>query len=136
MKDDYDLSNFPKDHPMYDATNKKVPGKMKLETGAEVIYEFVGLKPKMYSICYGKDEKELKRAKGVNTSVVKRCMRHQDYKTALFKKKCRRDTMRRIGSELHQIYTYEQKKISLNPYDDKRFILANGINSVPYGYKL
>ena len=30
--------------------------------------------------------------------------------------------MRRIGSEKHEIYTYDQMKISLNPYDNMRYI--------------
>ena len=134
MKHYYDLSNFPKDHPMYDVSNKKVPGKMKLETGSDVIHEFIGLKPKMYSVLYGNDCREMKKAKGVSSSVVKRHMRHSDYKTALFQKKRYQHKMRRIGSERHQIYTYDQEKISLNPYDDKRFILDDGICSLPYGY--
>ena len=61
MKEHYDLSNFPADHPMYSIKNKKVPGKMKIETGSETIHEFVGLKPKMYSLLYGRDVKEMKK---------------------------------------------------------------------------
>ena len=61
MEEHYDLSNFPVDHPMYSSKNKKIPGKMKIETGSETIHEFVGLKPKMYSLLYGKDVKEMKK---------------------------------------------------------------------------
>ena len=46
----FDLSNFPKDHPNYDAINKLIPGKFKDEMGGAVIMEFVGLRAKMYSI--------------------------------------------------------------------------------------
>jgi len=135
MKQHYDLSNFPKDHPMYSTINKKVPGKMKIETGSEIVYEFVGLKPKMYSVLYGKDAKEMKKAKGVSTSVVKRILRHKDYTKCLMQQKRFTHKMRRIGSKKHQIYTYEQEKISLNPYDDKRYLLDDGIRSLPYGHK-
>ena len=46
----YDTSNYPKDHPLYDARNKKALGKMKDECGGEPIEEVVALRPKMYSI--------------------------------------------------------------------------------------
>ena len=49
-KDLFDLSNFTKDSKYYCADNKKVPGEMKDEYGGTAIYEFVGPKPKMYSI--------------------------------------------------------------------------------------
>ena len=49
-KDLFDLSNFTKDSKYYCADNKKVLGKMKDKYGGTAIYEFVGPKPKMYSI--------------------------------------------------------------------------------------
>ena len=45
-----DTSNYSKDHPLYDARNKKVLGKMKDECGGERIEEVVALRPKMYLI--------------------------------------------------------------------------------------
>ena len=92
------------------------------------MHKFIGLKPKMYSILYGKDTKEIKRTKGISTAVVKRYMLHKDYKSSLFNRKRYQHNMRRFGSERHEIYTYNQEKISLNPYDDKRFILSYGIH--------
>ena len=53
MKQDswmYDTSNYPKDHPLYSATNKKVLGKMKDECGGDVIQEVVAIRAKMYSV--------------------------------------------------------------------------------------
>ena len=130
----YDLSNLPQDHPMHSSLNKKVPGKIKLEMGEDVIQEFIGLKPKMYSILYGEDLKESKKAKGVNRAVVRRTLRHKDYKVSLMEQRRFTHRMRRIGSEKHQLYTYDQSKLTLNPYDDKRFLI-DGVKSVPYGYK-
>ena len=46
----YDTSNYSKDHPLYDARNKKVLGKMKDECGEDVIEEVVAVRPKMYSV--------------------------------------------------------------------------------------
>ena len=43
--------------------------------------------------------------------------------------------MRRIGSKNHNLGTYETNKISLSCFDDKRYILKNGINTLAYGHK-
>ena len=136
IQDHFDFSNLPKDHFMYSCVNKKVPGKMKLETGAEVIHEFIGLKPKMYSLLFGSDVKEMKRAKGVKSSVLKRHLHHSSYVDCLKDRKKFINRMRRIGSKNHEIFTIEEEKVSLSPYDDKRFYDSSGLYSVPYGYKI
>jgi len=47
----FDTSNFPKDHFLFSEENKKVIGKMKMEEAEiGIIREFVGLRPKMYSL--------------------------------------------------------------------------------------
>jgi hypothetical protein len=48
--EEYDFSDYPKDHPCYSVENKKVVGKFKDECLSRAIAEFVGLRPKMYSI--------------------------------------------------------------------------------------
>ena len=49
----------------------------------------------------------------------------------------KRHTMRTIKSHKHELYTVEQKKKTLTVYDNKRFILCDGISSLPYNhYKL
>ena len=50
-------------------------------------------------------------------------------------KKVVRHKMKRIQSELHRIGTYDINKISLSCFDDKRFILDDGINTLAYGHK-
>ena len=53
MKNDitrFDTSDYPKDHPLYSNTNKKVLGKMKDECAGTPPSEFVGLQSKMYSL--------------------------------------------------------------------------------------
>ena len=68
--EDYDTSDYPKDHPLYSVKNKKVLGKMKDEVAGRVIAEFIGLRPEMYSILESKGT-EQRRAKGVKKAVVK-----------------------------------------------------------------
>ena len=67
----YDKSDYPKEHPLHSNTNKKVLGKMKDECAGAPIAECVCLRLKMYSILK-EDEKNIKKAKGVKRSVVKK----------------------------------------------------------------
>ena len=47
-------------------------------------------------------------------------------------KKMMKHQMRRIQSKLHKIRTYDVCKISLSCFDDKRYILGDGINNLAY----
>ena len=42
--------------------------------------------------------------------------------------------MKTIRSEYHQISSYQINKVSLSPFDDKRYILADAISSYAYGH--
>ena len=50
----------------------------------------------------------------------------------MFNKKMIRHKMKRSQSKLHRIRTYDVCKISLSCFDDKRYILDDSINSLPY----
>ena len=63
LRQHFDLSNFPADHHLFNTENKMVTLKFKDELGGVPIEEFVGLKPKMYSISAGGRQKL--SAKGV-----------------------------------------------------------------------
>ena len=43
--------------------------------------------------------------------------------------------MKRIQSKLHRIGTDDVCKISLSCFDDKRYILDDGVNSLAYFHK-
>jgi len=85
----------------------------------------------MYSYTIG--EEEHKKAKGVKKLVVKKEIKHYDYLDVLFNNKTMHHQMNTIRSELHQINSYHLNKVSLNPYDDKRYLLDDGITSYAYG---
>ena len=59
----------------------------------------------------------------------------QESYDTLFKKKILRHKMRRIGSKNHNLGTSETNKRSLSCFDDKRYILKNGINTLVQGHK-
>ena len=133
-KNMFDFSDYPQDSKFFDLVDKKVIGKMKDGFKGKIISEFVGLKPKMYSLI-DVDDKQNKKAKGVNKNVVKN-IRHKKFVDVLFSKKLMRHKMKRIQSKLHRrIETYDVCKISLSCLDDKRYKLDVGINSLPYFHK-
>ena len=43
--------------------------------------------------------------------------------------------MREVKPKNHNLGSYETNKISLPRFDDKRYILKNGINTLAYGNK-
>ena len=60
----FELSHHYNDSRFYDPDNKKVTRKMKDEVRRKIINEFVGLKPKMYSLVTVDDE-EIRKAKDI-----------------------------------------------------------------------
>ena len=129
----YDTSGYPEDHPLHSTANKKVLGKMKDECSGRPIAEYIGLRPKMYSILeVGGDN--IKKAKGVKKNVVKRHIRHEQYREALFGKKTFRHGMDVLRSEKHHIYGQHLNKVSLSPFDSKRWIAENGVDTLAYGH--
>ena len=129
-KDLFDNSDYPKSSKFFFVENKKVIGKFKDEAAGDPITEFVGLKSKMYS--YSTEGKENKTAKGVRKNIIKRDLSLADYRDTLMNCKTMRHKMRTIRSEYHQISSYQINKVSLSPFDDKRYILDDGISSYAY----
>ena len=131
----YDTSNYPKTHSLFSEKNKKVVGKMKDECEGNPIIEYIGLRPKMYSILTLNDAHNAKRAKGVKGAVTKKCITHENYKEALFDKKTFIHGMNFIRSEGHVIYSQRVNKVSLSPLDTKRFIHEDGVHTSAYGFR-
>ena len=75
------MSNFDPSNEFYDDTNKKVLGKFKDECDGKPPSEFVGLRPKMYSLQCGASEK--KTGKGIQRAYLKQNIKHDDYRRCL-----------------------------------------------------
>ena len=145
----FDTSGYPKHHPLHSTCNKKVLGKFKDECNGVAIAEFVGLRPKLYSLrldeaehsayleAGGDDELKalVKKAKGTKKSVVKKEILFQNYLDTL--QTGRSFTHSQVGfrSEAHQVYTTRITKTSLSALDTKRFICEDGVTSLAYGHK-
>ena len=85
-------------------------GKMKLEYREIPINKFAGLK-----------------SKGVNIATE-----FDELRETLFNQKVVRHKMKRIQSKKHKPGTYVIREISLSRFDDKRFVLDDGIHTLSY----
>ena len=128
-KDLLDFSNYSKDSKIFDDTNKKVIGEMKDEYGGNIIDEFIELKSKMYSISKINGS-ECRTAKRVNIATE-----FNEFKDVLFNKKIIRHKMKRMQAKKHKIGTYEINKIYLSCFDDKRYVLDDGVHTLAYFHK-
>ena len=97
---------------------------MKDEYDGKSILKIFGLKSKMYSIL-DESNNEKSTNKGHNAFIE-----FQEFYDTLFKKKILRHTMRGIKSKNHNLGTYKTNKISSSSFDDKRYILKNGLNTL------
>jgi len=109
-----------------------------VQGGYIVIKEFIGLRAKMYSIQVSNinnaETTEIKKIKGVKASVTSK-LTINDFRDCLYKKNKQVGTMYLFKSKLHQIYTQEYTKVTLNYLDDKRYIKENNIDTLAWGHK-
>ncbi len=139
MKEKFDLSDYPKDHFLHDTSNKKLVLKMKDESNGAPITEFVGIRAKCYSYLIDGDDEEHKRLTGIKKRVCQKYIRHENYKRCIFGEKDEDKVqgvfMNTFRSVKHKVMTIQLFKTSLSAYDDKRFLMADGISSYAYGHR-
>ena len=73
------------------------------------------------------DSSESSTATGVNIATE-----FNEFKNVLFNKKIIRHKMKIIQAKKHKIGSYEIDKISLSCFDDKRFVLDDGVHTLAY----
>ena len=135
IKDELDASGYPKDHPLYSEENKKVIGKFKDELNGKIMNEIVYLKSKAYSYTLT-DLSEEKKLKGIGKTTINKDIKFDDYKDCLFNNKTKMNKMYTMNSSKHKMFVNEVNKISMSPFDDKRYILDNGIDTQPFGFSV
>ena len=124
--DQFDTSNFDSNDPF--RSEKSKIGKFKSETESAAPSEFVGLRAKMYSIHVPNREKDSKvRAKGIKKSYVRKHMRHKQFLNVLQTINPTLSRFRTFQSKNHHLQTVEVTKSGLNAFNDKRYILDDGI---------
>ena len=76
------------------------------------------------------DGNKSNKAKGVNTATE-----FNEFRDTLLNKNIIRHKMKRIQSKKHKLGTYKINKRSLLCFDDKRFVLNDGIHTLAYFHK-
>ena len=146
MSDQFDFCDYPMDHPVRQAigeekikANTKIPGLFKDECNGAIIVEFIGLRPKMYSILKAGEEATnpkhgIRKAKGVPSKIVKKEFHHERYRKTLFDPEYR-DTVTfcAIRSEKHKLYVVEMTKVGTASMDDKKWIAPDNITMCAHG---
>lgn len=160
----FDTSDYPQPN-VYEIPpiNKKVLGLMKDENSGVLMTDYVGLRSKLYATRVmqtnadimkkrkrlheeGYDENEiieivenldiLKKAKGVKSSVVKTEIHFSDYINCLESSKSKVVNQNLIRSSKHQVHSITQQKVALSAHDDKRFLIPNSYETLPWGHCL
>lgn len=127
---DYDINNK-YNIPLI---NKKIPGKMKDENNGKIFTEFIGLRSKMYYQTTDED-KNKKVCKGIKNNIIDKTINRDHYYNCLTKNEIYRRKMNNIASYEHNIYSVELNKVALDNNDNKRYILDDKINTLPWGHK-
>uniref|UniRef100_A0A1I8JAE0 OTU domain-containing protein n=1 Tax=Macrostomum lignano TaxID=282301 RepID=A0A1I8JAE0_9PLAT len=128
-----DTSNFFTNHPLFSNRLKAKLGCIKDEAGGLQQIEWVLLRPKLYSFLAESSAACKAKAKGIQRSVLKNEVSHDDY-VKIFKGASKLSlTVRRIGSEKHRVFTIEQRKLALSIWEDKRAWTGSN-SSLPFGH--
>jgi len=134
FKNYLDTSNYPINHFLFSNTNKKKLGYFKDEMSGEPIDEFIGLKPKLYSMRF-KNKKSNSKCKGIQKVVLNKFITHKHFRKVLKGDRLIYSEIRMIKSKKFVLSTIKQNKLALSPFDDKRYIKNNLIDTLPFGHK-
>ena len=131
----FDTSNYPASDPAYSLVNKKRLGRMKEEgNGRLTPYTyFCGLQSKVYSLEQQKC-KDTKKGKGIKKSTLKSFSAEDYENTLLNRTPVKTHKYQAIRSFHNQMFTVEGEKRGLSAFDDKFYILDDGISTLPYGH--
>ena len=129
-----DLSNFPPQHPLYNASCKGELGKVKIETGAEFMKEFIALKPKMYTYTTTGSDKCHNTMKGI-PACDRRDITIEQYKDCLTQGQTHKVRSNRLQFLQQEMSLMSTVKLALSPYEDKRYYIDYN-TSVGYGHPL
>ena len=124
---------------------KKI-GKFKDELNSIPLEEFAGCFPKCYSVKFiGKVEKnqlkdmethEKATAKGTKKCVRDRALTHETFRSVILDNAIIKVKQNTIQSKSHQLGTFHQQRITLTPYDTKRYIMDDNITTRAIGHYL
>ena len=146
IKNEFDFSEYPKNHFLQPCDNMKVVGKFKDECKGQLMLRFVGLRPKLYSFDYEWEAhfdcgEEVDKPTDTSvtrlvldnkvTAKVTKKLSFGNYVYCLNSLLPKRVEIRRIGSNLHKVFTYSTEKIGLSAFG---WICDGGISTYAFGH--
>ena len=101
------------------------------ELQGKILREVVCFRSKLYSIDYvdGK-EQSVKRVQ----KSVKNTLNHDSFRQCPFSKEKVLKTRTQLHSHYYQVVVNEIDKVASSSFDDKRYLLENGISFLAYGH--
>ena len=75
-----------------------------------------------------------RQQKAYRKTILNKHINHQLYRDVILENKLFSSSMNRIQSKEHKLQTIEMTKLIFQPFDDKRYILEDGINTLPFGH--
>ena len=131
--DRFDTSSYPKDNKYgIPLVHEKVLGKMKDETNLVPFEKIICLRSKLYAAKLKKSI--IKRAKGIKRNIVNKTIAFEDYENCLFDNKILTRDQKLIKNKKHILYSVNENKVALSPFDDKRYLINNSVNTYPWGH--
>ena len=113
--------------------NANITGLWKIECPEDMMTHWVGLRVKLYSYLLEGGGQKI-AAKGVKKSVINNQLTFKNFLDCLLEKtKIYREQVS-IRSLLHKVFTVRTRKLAISWEEDKRLILENNINTVPWGF--
>jgi hypothetical protein len=130
LREHFDFSNLDPSSVLYNTDNKRVLGKLKLESSGKRVLAACCLKSKVYSLLF--EDSSVNKLKGIQKHYAKNVLTFEDYKSCVLSKTVRFARYKSIISKEHNIYTVTQSKLALECTDYKRHILPDGINTLAH----
>lgn len=137
-----DFSNYPKNHPLFDESRKQVPGYWKNECPNGDIIECTAIKSKCYKYRVKPNKYSLiqsfkqprAKCKGISSNFVDN-LTMEMYRNTVKQNMIYHTSTFHIRSRSFNVSTIETRKMALNSYCTKRYVLACGEHSLPFGHK-
>ena len=125
FKKDFDSRELDKNHEFYDTINRKVIGKMKIETSPIIeLDNFTALRSKSLSFSYGATQKTVQKVtQQAKQKGIQHTPPYTQFINSLLNSETTTATNCSIRSDAHNLTVQKQDKLALNPFDDKRLYL-------------
>ena len=109
-------------------------GKFKNELAGHVISERINLRSKLYAFKLAQSDESELRCKGVKKVVVKKTLELDHYREVLQTQTSISREQVQLRSYNHRVFTIRSNKTALSSYDDKRYILRDGVDTRAHGH--